>query len=167
MAKKDPLPTKVRSHGSCCSVTKFEEGNCKVILPARSPEWLCISGSEYQRSHGHKTRLCDLSIFWQRDTCLNLFVAELKGGNADIEHVRQQLQGGADLADALLDSARVVFYPVFVHKSLSTFQYRALDKVTVKFGGRRYRIIPLKCGSKLDIVPEKVAVQRKAVRENK
>ncbi|WP_156212662.1 hypothetical protein [Lentzea aerocolonigenes] len=99
--------------------------------------------------HAYDEKLCDLIFFWQIDVARRLALAvELKGGGASIDHVRQQLQSGADLISELA-GPEVQFAPVLVHKRMQTMQMRALEKAKVRYRGKTYGIILMRCGGDL------------------
>ncbi|MEU5263398.1 hypothetical protein [Amycolatopsis sp. NPDC021455] len=129
-------------------MTRFTEGKCSVSLPGPNERWICISGSKFQKNHDNDKRLCDLSLLWDRDIAGMIAVAlELKGGGASVEHVKEQLQGGANLLNELTDECNPTpFVPVLVHNRLSTMQMRRLAKVHVNFKGKRYPVKLLRCG---------------------
>jgi len=152
MPKPNRIPEPAAAHRTCCHVTSFREKGCRVVLPKPTDEALiCISGTEYQKHHKANGRLCDLSIFWCRDPDRVAMAIELKSGNFDANHVRDQLQSGADLLASLSSGcASVKFFPVLTHSGLRTFQVRTLDRVRITFGGTRYKVTLQRCGMSVE-----------------
>src|SRR5215470_19639037 len=138
-----------RAHGACCSVTRFEEGGCKAMLPKPGKGWVCLSGTRYQKSHSHNGPLCDLLFFLQPATAGRQFVAvlELKGGRVDVSEVGCQLQGAATVVEGAIDaSGEVDFVPLLVHRGLPTMAVNRLRSVRVRFRGAHYRVRLERCG---------------------
>ena len=133
------------SHKECCAVQGFREGGCSVVFPNRAGKWLCISGTNYQKSHGYTDRLCDLVFAWNRnDSSLAAAALELKGGGLGVNEVVKQIQHGADLIDDLLGSLPCTFLPVLIHRPLRTIQHRELQRKRVRFRGERFAIALVK-----------------------
>lgn len=115
---------------------------------SRASRWACVAGSQYQLHHSHVDKLCDLLFLVNTDRAVtDIYCAEVKGGGMSVDHVRAQLQAGADLLNSLLDkSLQYKFGAVLVHRKIVTVQLRQLHKVRVRFAGRNYPIQLLRCG---------------------
>jgi hypothetical protein len=138
------------AHRPCCSIRKFQEGDCKVILPNRAGLWICLSGTRYQGNHAHTAKLCDLLFIWDRSGKETVSsVLELKGGGVDVTGVVQQLQNGANIVASLVQEADLEFLPVLVHRAISSVQSRELAKRKIKFRGEQIPIALLRCGGKV------------------
>jgi hypothetical protein len=135
-------------HHECCKVTRAAEKGCKVILPGASGDWLCISGSHFQKNHHHSGKLCDLILFWEDPSGRKLIsVVEQKSGGFRPNEVSAQLQAGAEIAmDLTKDLAGVKFAPVLLHRRVTTIQLRELKKCRVRFDRKHLLIQSQRCG---------------------
>lgn len=149
MAKEHKLKG-FADHRSCCAVSKYREGDCKVIFPNRAGQWICLSGTAYQNNHNYPQKLCDLMFLWNSSSSQFLSsVLELKGGGVDISGAVQQLQNGARIVDELAAGLDMRFLPVLVHRRLAPVQVEALKKGKIRFRGRSVPISLLRCGGKV------------------
>jgi hypothetical protein len=138
------------SHRSCCAITSFQEGGCKIALPNRAGQWICLSGTKYQDNHKYVEKLCDLMFLWDRSGRRLLSAAlELKGGGVDVTGVVDQLQHGADIVADLTIGLKLEFLPVLIHRRLSSVQVDALKKKRVRFRGDPFPIALLRCGGRV------------------
>lgn len=146
------LPAAAKEHRACCEAQSLAESGCTVYLPRRSTSSLCLSGTRYQAVHRQKGRLCDHIFWWINNKTLLAMAIELKGGQAQVGHLVDQLQGGADLIASLSCDAKVTFLPVLVHKQINTIQIRVLRKARITFRSQRHKIELIRCGAKIEDV---------------
>ena len=135
-------------HHECCKVTRAGEKGCRVTLPGDAGDWLCISGTHFQKNHNHNGKLCDLILFWEDLSGRKLIsVVEQKSGGFRPREVSEQLQAGANIAmDLIKDLAGVKFAPVLLHGGVTTVQLRELKKCRVRFSMRHLLIQIQRCG---------------------
>ena len=111
---------------------------------------MCLSGTNYQRSHNYTSRLSDLLFAWNRTTeGLMSSALELKGGGIDVSRVVEQLQHGADILDALLTGIPCNFLPVLVHRAIATIQIQELRRHRIRFRGQRFSIALMSCRGRI------------------
>jgi hypothetical protein len=146
-------------HASCCSTGKkrtFSEKGCKLYLPTldkTAGTWICLAEKPYRREHSYQDKMCDLLLAWQkaRDAKLASAPFELKSGDIDVSHVRDQLQYGANIIDDLLKAVKqVTFLPVLVHGPFRPQERRMLERQRILFRGTSYGIFALKSGGSID-----------------
>ncbi len=149
MAKEHKLKG-FASHRSCCAVSSFHEGGCKVIFPNRAGQWICISGTKYQSSRSYPGKLCDLMFLWNSSNRQMLSaLLELKGGGVDVSGAVQQLQHGAEIVADLTAGLELKFLPVLIHRRLNSVQVEELRKNKIRFRRDLVSIALLRCGGKI------------------
>jgi hypothetical protein len=80
----------------------------------------------------------------------------LKSGQVDATVVRNQLQGGADVIDYLVEDLRPIdFFPIVASNRMRNIERRALSRFRIRFRGTPYRPIVAGCGSQLAQLVEK------------
>jgi hypothetical protein len=124
-------------------------------MPAGASRWRCVAGDQYQLHHAHVEKLCDLLFLVDTERAqTDIYCAEVKGGGMRVDHVRAQLQAGADLLSSLLDKPlQYKFAAVLVHRGMRAVQIRRLPKMKVRFAGRDHPIQLLRCGMAISNVP--------------
>jgi hypothetical protein len=144
----------LKSKCRCCWQKSCKEGKCGVSLPRRKN--LCINGTSYQANHKYRSPLCDCIVFWQPSGATLVGAIELKGGAVHASTVIEQLQGGATIADQLLESGeRIRLFPILASRMLNTNEHRILRRTRIKIRGESELIILVKCGQSFeDIVHE-------------
>ena len=96
-------------------------------------------------------RIADCAILWKEKALLA--VVELKGGLSAVNAVRvvQQIQAGVRVMSDLAGDQHVAdFYPILMYRG--HYPYKALQGMLIEFRGRKRRLIPLTCGSRLSSV---------------
>ena len=138
---------------ACCGTSRLDENGAKVLLPSAA-ESHCLSGTAYQRNHGHTARLADGILFWSpaADTAEVAAAIELKGGRVDVAVVVDQLQEAAAVAEKIAAGMpEVVFEPVLVGRKIGPIELKLLNhpRTRVRFRGRLVRIRRLSSGADL------------------
>jgi hypothetical protein len=130
-------------------------------MPRRQRGWVCISGDEYTKNHGHESKLADLLFAWkiENDNRLSC-VLELKSGNFSVTGVVGQLQQAAHLVDQFLRGTAVDFLPVLVHGAVNVVTLRRLEVQNVVFRGTRIKIRRMRCGGKVEDLNWSLAIRR-------
>jgi hypothetical protein len=137
----------VGRHGECCWVSRCRESGCAVRLPARGSK-LCMSGSEYQQRHSPAQKLCDCLVFWEDGASEIACSIELKAGTPDVAEAAEQLQAGARIVEELVAECEgVEFFPILASGNMTMPEMKVLERRKVRFRGRDFPIIRLKCGN--------------------
>ena len=140
----------VRRHCSCCFVSSCSEGKCEIRLPQSCS---CLSGTLYQSNHNSSIRLCDCIVFWSQRTSDIASAVELKGGGMPANRALDQLQGGANVVEQMVEPQRQIrFYAVLVLRRLHPMEARVLRRRRITFRGRARLAIIAHCGDRLEDV---------------
>lgn len=108
--------------------------DCDLYIEARRPN--------------HK--LCDYIIFCELQQ-ISVSVIEMKSGGVKASDVKEQLSGGARLAEQWLAGNPIDdFLPVLLSKGGSGQELKVLKKQKVSFGGKAYPIKAGRCGAVLN-----------------
>ena len=146
---------------------KFKEYLCIAERPCRDckpnncgknnlnlPVVFCADKIFFGYKMHNKLRHCDEIVLC--DTAsrnMGIYCIEHKGGNPknfDLEHIRDQLQGGADIVCShMLSDEKVEFSPVLVSKRGEVVPSLPSIAPTVVFKGAEYRIEDVKIGEEL------------------
>lgn len=141
-----------REHRDCCLTDSYEENHCRLNISGSIGSSLTtIHGSDYQASHNWPGRLCDRIIFGAFRGNF-LCAVELKGGHsADMSVAIDQIQGGLNLADSLLQTqALEEWYPLLLYSgSMPRRERDVLQRKLVTYRGKRVRVDRMDCGSSL------------------
>lgn len=145
------LASWVREHCDCCWTRATEEGGCKLVLPRRGRS-ISLSGTLYQKNHGHPGPLGDHMIFWSSGADERVAAVELKSKRPSLSKVQKQLQNAADVIHDITRerSEDMDFAAAVLHKGLDSISLKALGSRKIRFRGRKYRIQPKRCGSSLE-----------------
>ena len=139
-------------HLDCCLTDSYEENRCRLnVSEAIRSSLTTIHGTDYQSSHGWRGRLCDRIIF---GTFGGNFVCavELKGGqSADMSVAIEQIQGGLNLADSLLQPQVLdEWYPLLLYSgSVPRKEKDVLQRKLVTYRGNKVRVDRIDCGASL------------------
>lgn len=145
----------VTEHCACCWVPAARTESCALEIAGVECVCLC-SDSRFRANHGEdyeltRKKICDFVLFCEADSDQIVLPCEMKGARPNIEHVRQQLQTGADIAEYVLtDFPTPRFVGLLVSKKLLKPEARKrLGEVNISFRGSDYPIRWLKCGSEV------------------
>ena len=126
----------------CKSVSRDECG----VDPSGLPDQRVIVDADLAfPAHQWSESRCDFIVFFMevhRDHVVVTVPLELKIGRAEIPHVSEQLQRGADFA-AHFAPANAVCEPILIHGKRVNF--RALNRTKVLFRNRRITIRTARC----------------------
>ena len=142
------------AYSDCCLTDSYSEPNCRIdVSGLETAELATVHGDQNQSCLKHKvaTRLCDRLIFGRLDGDF-ICAAELKGGrNPEVPKAITQIQGGLDLARSILRSRTVEkWYPLLLFRgSMRGNDLRAIQTITVSYGGKRKLVDRIDCGSSL------------------
>ena len=136
----------------CCFVAAMSEEGCEVPAPDAPSAILCAD-KRFRANHEREGRICDHVLFIERDEKQIVAPCELKGNNPNVDHACDQLQGGSEIAEEVLDDFPAPdFKAVLVSKkTLSPLVIKHLRSLKVTFRDQSYGIRPARCGD--DIVP--------------
>ena len=150
-----PVAESIRStYGACCLTDSYTEPNCRIdVSGLEDANLAAVHGDRNQdcRQHRVQSRLCDRLIFGRLNEDF-ICAAELKGGrNPEVPKAISQIQGGLDLAKAILHN-RIIdkWYPLlFSRGKIKGNDRRVLQTRRVSYGGKKKLIDQIDCGSSL------------------
>ncbi len=149
------LAESIRSiYGSCCLTDSYADRNCRInVSGLESAELATIHGDFNQSCRNHRvdSRLCDRLIFGRLKEDF-ICAAELKGGrNPEVPKAIRQIQGGLNLAGAILRNRTVEkWYPLlFFSGKMKGNDLSALRTKKVSYGGKKRLLDRIDCGSSL------------------
>lgn len=95
-------------------------------------------------------KICDCIIFTS-DNYIIIGIVELKSKTVHSSEIIEKLTNGLKIALDILEECNdkcmmYEFYPIVLCKSWHTSEYRIIIKGKIKIKGKRYNIIPKKCG---------------------
>ena len=126
----------------CESVSRDECGVDPTGLPDQR---VIVDADRALPAHRWSGSRCDFVIFFMdvnRDRIVVTVPLELKSGRAEIPHVAEQLQQGANFADHF-GPANAICQPVLVHGK--RINLRDLNRAKVWFRGRQMTIRTARC----------------------
>ena len=147
-----------KKFGKCLCAAEKPCGDCKPKNCRKenlnSPVVFCVD-KIFSRHKGNKPKHCDEIVLCDtasRNT--GIYCIEHKGGNPknfDPEHIRDQLQGGADIVCShMLSDEKVEFSPVLVSKRGEVVPPLPSIAPTVEFKGMNYPIEDVMIGEELE-----------------
>ena len=142
------------TYRGCCLTDSYSEPHCRIdVSGLEDSELGTIHGDSNQQCRNHRVaaRLCDRLIFGRLNGDF-ICAAELKGGrNPEVPKAIRQIQGGLDLARAILGNRNIdKWYPLlFFRGRMRGNDLRAIQTRTVSYGGKMKLIDRLDCGASL------------------
>ena len=141
----------VRSQvAASCFTTRVRKEGCSVSLQGTSSPRLIIDFDKRGSPLTPDARRCDYLLLAETTDRKDLVrPIELKRGRFDLTDVRDQLQSGAEVAEALIPSdLDVDFLPVVASGSVSTHE-RITTRETIRFRNGNTPIRRIRCGDPL------------------
>jgi hypothetical protein len=133
-------------------VTHCSERSCKLKLVGLG-NYVVLKGEKMRGD----CKICDCLIFTENADGL-IGLVELKSKNANATEIEEKLTNGLEIASRLLEKCgikyvNVDFYLIVLSKNWRSSEYQVIKSRKVQFRGKRYDIIPRKCGlSFLDLI---------------
>lgn len=95
-------------------------------------------------------KICDCIIFTS-DNYIIIGIVELKSKTVYASEIIEKLANGIKTALDILEEGndncmKFEFYPIVLYKSLHPAEYKVITSRKIKVKGKRYNIIPKKCG---------------------
>ncbi len=127
-------------------VNHCSERSCKLKLTGLSNH-IILKGEKICNDR----RICDCIIFTIEDEQVVIGIIELKGRTAHSSEIEEKLTNGLEIASDILEQCNIErfkseFYLIALCKSLKSSEYRIISSRKIYFRGKRYDIIPKKCG---------------------
>jgi len=142
----DLMVERVRDSWRSAVVRRCAESGCSLGLGGL-PKHTVLRGEKLVRN----TRICDGLVFVGGSTLLVALV-ELRSRTVDVSAVKDKLENGTRMVTSWmkrLDCRGYELYHIVLAKKWRTPDYEALRTRPIKYQGRRYYIIPAKCGVSL------------------
>lgn len=131
-----------------CRASECSKDNCSASLEGIADEFLLVDMDCNELGIQRRTR-CDYVFVGEVNYVV---VIELKSGTMEVNHLIDQMSGGALLADQLVvpTGARVRFRAVLVHaRELPVRHVKRLRKRQIRFRDRSAQIETLRAGGNL------------------
>lgn len=116
---------------------------------------LNLDGAEQQANHSVPGKLCDCLVFVARGAQRVAAAIELKGKHPDVPDAVEQLQGGAERIEELLEGESAAFFAVLATSGLGTTEAKILQRRSVRFRGKDYPIQKTHCSGSLQELVER------------
>ena len=140
--------TKVACHSTTC----YDSG-CELGLNGLKPPFVLVNLEHSESPADKSVKHCDSLLFGMPNNAGTEWVIPIElttGKNKEVEHIVEQLSGGANIADALLhQGANVNFKAVVGQDSLHRDEFNRLRQMRVPFRNRCGRIRVLSCSEEL------------------
>ena len=131
-------------------IARCSERDCKLKLDGLS-NYVVLKGEKICRDH----KICDCIIYIKKDHII-ICMVELKSKTVDSSEVEEKLTNGSVIALDILgrydECMKVKFYHLVLSKRWRTSEYRVLTSRKIIVRGKKYDIIPKRCGVSLSEV---------------
>lgn len=136
---------KTRSHAM---VRRCAQRNCRLVLDGLGNH-VVLKGEFICKDR----KICDCIIFVQNRHVI-IAIAELKSRVAHSVEILEKLRNGSEIALDILEHCSQAhvefeFYHIVLAKSWSTSEYRVITNRKIRVRGKKYSIIPKRCGCSL------------------
>lgn len=133
----------------CAVIRKCEEQGCKLRLNGFK-EILLLKGEKINNDK----KMCDCIIFIEEEIYSGSSIVELKSKTVHVNEVIQKLSNSAETALNLWKECskkinKFELYPIVLAKKWRNSEYKTLTSKKISVGGKKYYIVPGKCGSSL------------------
>ena len=134
-----------------CMARTYAKGSCSISMKGVPANHATVDMDCGALGLAEDAKRCDLLFVGEDDNDAWVAPIELKSGAFSARSVKEQLQGGADLANRLLPrKAEPHFVPVLAHgRGIRKEKTRTLQAALVAFRGQRHRPKLIRCGSPL------------------
>lgn len=140
-----PVIDRIKSDFTNVVVSSCSERGCTLRLDGLSNH-VVLKGERTCKDR----RICDCIIF-TRDNCIIIGIVELKSKTIHSSEIVEKLTNGSEMALNILEkcsdiSIEFEFYHLVLCKRWHTSQYKVIISKKIIVRGKRYGIIPKRCG---------------------
>jgi|Deesub1362B_J571_1020462.scaffolds.fasta_scaffold00956_7 hypothetical protein len=130
-------------------IKRCSESRCRLRLDGLNC-YIILKGEKVCRNK----KICDCIIFTEENNIHIIGVVELKSKTVHANKVKEKLEEGSKIAlDVLKECVKMPnsldFYHIVLAKRWSTSEFRMITSLKIWINGKRYDIIPKKCGTSL------------------
>jgi len=140
-----PVINRIKIDFSNAIVASCSERGCKLRLNGLSNR-VVLKGERICKDR----RICDCIIF-TRDNCIIIGIVELKSKTIHSSEIVEKLTNGSEIALNILEECsdkriKFDFYHLVLCKRWHTSQYKVIISKKIIVRGKKYGIIPKRCG---------------------
>ncbi len=140
-----PVINCIKSNFTNAIIARCSEMGCRLRLNGLS-NYVILKGERICEDR----RICDCIIF-TRDNCMIIGIVELKSKTIHSNQIIEKLTNGSKIALDILEECsdngmNFEFYHLVLCKRWHSSEYRVIISKKIIVGGKRYDIIPKRCG---------------------
>lgn len=141
----------VKNDFSNAVISNCQEGRCKLNLDGLN-NYVLLKGEIICTDR----KICDCIIF-TKDNLIIIGTIELKSKDIHASEIVEKLTNGSEIALDIINKCKVdymkfEFYPLVLWKSIRTPEYKVITSKKIIVRGKKYNIIPQRCGCSFSTV---------------
>lgn len=127
-------------------IRKCEEKGCKLRVN-KLKHYVILKGEKICSNR----KMCDCIIFTEKKNRIIIGIVELRSKTIHANEIKEKLDNGSKVAMNILErccSSKLEFdfYHVVLSKKWKTSEYKVITNKNIDFKGKRYKILPKRCG---------------------
>jgi hypothetical protein len=131
-------------------INHCEEKSCKLKLVGLN-NYVILKGEKVREKICSERKICDCIIFTLGGEYVVIGIIELKSRTVHASEIEEQLTNGLEVALDILkkcndEHLKLDVYPIVLSKARSSSELRMIASKRIRVGGKKYDIIPKKCG---------------------